>query len=71
MNKGEVMNGLARTIFFGKRGELRERIIQHQLPLDIIINASSIWNTLHLTKAVEYQKGTGSLIKTYCTICHL
>jgi TnpA family transposase len=54
------MNGLARATFFGKQGELRERTIQHQLQrvsaLNIIINAMSIWNTLHLTEAVEYQK---------------
>lgn len=60
LNKGEAMNGLARAIFFGKQGELRERTIQHQLQrasaLNIIINAISVWNTLHLTKAVEYQK---------------
>ncbi|SCC00322.1 Transposase for transposon [Bacillus mycoides] len=55
------MNGLARAIFFGKQGE---RTIQHQLQrasaLNIIINAISIWNTLHLTKAVKYQKRIGS-----------
>lgn len=43
LNKGEAMNGLARAIFFGKQGELRERTIQHQLQrasaLNIIINA--------------------------------
>lgn len=65
LNKGEAMNGLARAIFFGKQGELRERTIQHQLQrasaLNIIINAISIWNTLHLTKAVEYQKQSGSI----------
>ncbi|HGW3612250.1 TPA: Tn3 family transposase [Enterococcus faecium] len=64
LNKGEAMNGLARAIFFGKQGELRERTIQHQLQrasaLNIIINAISIWNTLHLTTAVEYKKRTGS-----------
>lgn len=64
LNKGEAMNGLARAIFFGKQGELRERTIQHQLQrasaLNIIINAISIWNTLHLTEAVEYQKQSGS-----------
>lgn len=64
LNKGEAMNGLARAIFFGKQGELRERTIQHQLQrasaLNIIINAISIWNTLHLTKAVEYQKWADS-----------
>jgi hypothetical protein len=54
------MNGLARAIFFGKQGELRERTLQHQLQrasaLNMIINAISVWNTLHLTKAIEYQK---------------
>ncbi|MEK5105051.1 Tn3 family transposase [Cytobacillus sp. FSL M8-0252] len=65
LNKGEAMNGLARAIFFGKQGELRERTLQHQLQrasaLNIIINAISVWNTLHLTKAVEYQKRLGNL----------
>ena len=28
LNKGEAMNGLARAIFFGKQGELRERTMQ-------------------------------------------
>jgi len=63
LNKGEAMNALARAIFFGKQGELRERTIQNQLQrasaLNIIINAISVWNTLHLTKAIEYQKGLG------------
>lgn len=31
LNKGEAMNALARAIFFGKQGELRERTMQHQL----------------------------------------
>jgi TnpA family transposase len=31
LNKGEAMNALARAIFFGKQGELKERTIQHQL----------------------------------------
>lgn len=63
LNKGEAMNGLARAIFFGKQGELRERTLQHQLQrasaLNIIINAINVWNTLHLDKAIEYQKGLG------------
>lgn len=60
LNKGEAMNGLARAVFFGKQGELRERNLQDQLQrasaLNILINAISIWNTVYLEKAVEYQK---------------
>lgn len=43
-----------------KQGELRERDLQDQLQrasaLNILINAISIWNTVYLEKAVEYQK---------------
>jgi TnpA family transposase len=60
LNKGEAMNALARAIFFGKHGELRERALQDQLQrasaLNIIINAISIWNTVYLTHAADYRK---------------
>ena len=63
LNKGEAMNGLARAIFFGKQGELRERTMENQLQrasaLNIIINAINIWNTLYLEKAIEYRKSEG------------
>lgn len=63
LNKGEAMNGLARAIFFGKQGELRERTIQNQLKrasaLNLIINATSIWNTLYLEKAIDYKRSIG------------
>jgi TnpA family transposase len=63
LNKGEAMNGLARAIFFGKQGELRERTLENQLQrasaLNILINAINIWNTLYLEKAVEYKKEIG------------
>ncbi len=65
LNTGEVMNSLARSIFFSKRGELRERALQDQLQrasaLNIIINAISIWNTVYLTKAIKYKKENGVL----------
>lgn len=63
LNKGEAMNALARAIFFGKHGELRERALQDQLQrasaLNIIINAISVWNTVYLAQAVEYAKNQG------------
>ncbi|AJA46824.1 transposase [Clostridium pasteurianum DSM 525 = ATCC 6013] len=65
LNKGEFMNALARAIFFGKRGELRERELQDQLQrasaLNIIINAISVWNTAYLQKAIEHLKHTSSI----------
>lgn len=64
LNKGEAVNALARAIFFGKRGELRERELQDQLQrasaLNILINAISIWNTTYLQKAIDYLKSTSA-----------
>ncbi|PEA06341.1 Tn3 family transposase, partial [Bacillus cereus] len=63
LNKGEAMNALARAIFFGKHGELRERALQDQLQrasaLNLIINAISIWNTVYLPQAIEHMKKIG------------
>jgi len=60
LNKGEAVNALTRAIFFGKRGELRERKLQDQLQrasaLNILINPISIWNTTYLQKAIEHLK---------------
>jgi TnpA family transposase len=57
LNKGESVNALARAIFFGKRGVLRERTLIAQLQrasaLSILINAITIWNTIYLSKAAE------------------
>lgn len=65
LNKGESMNALARAVFFGKQGELRERDLQDQLQrasaLNILINAISIWNTVYLEKAIAYQKEHGGI----------
>lgn len=65
LNKGEAMNGLARALFFGKRGELRERGLQDQLQrasaLNILINAISVWNTVYLTEATKVLKEKGTL----------
>ncbi|MDN8593152.1 Tn3 family transposase [Paenibacillus sp. 11B] len=64
LNKGEAMNALARAIFFGKHGELRERALQDQLQrasaLNILINAISVWNTVYLSHATEYKKTQGT-----------
>ncbi|GAJ99795.1 mobile element protein [Geomicrobium sp. JCM 19055] len=59
------MNALARAIFFGKHGELRQRALKDQLQrasaLNIIINAISLWNTVYLTEATNQLKKNGAL----------
>ena len=60
LNKGEAMHALARAVFFGKKGELRERAIQDQLQrassLNILLNAIIVWNTVYLSEAVKICK---------------
>ena len=60
LNKGEAINALARALFFGKQGILRERSIRNQLQrvaaLNILINAINIWNTVYLNKAIKELK---------------
>ena len=59
------MNALVRIIFFGKRGEFRERELQDQLQrasaLNILINTVSVWNTVYFQKAIEYLKSRNEL----------
>ncbi len=65
LNKGEAANALARAIFFAKRGEFHERDIQDQLQrasaLNIVMNAITVWNTVYLSKAVEYLRERNEL----------
>lgn len=60
LNKGEAMNGLARALFFGKSGNLREKDLQEQLQrascLNILLNVVVIWNTVYLSRAIEHKR---------------
>jgi TnpA family transposase len=60
LNKGEELNGLARVVFFGRRGQFWEHELQEQLQkascLNILLNAIVIWNTKYLTKAWKLYK---------------
>ena len=57
LNKGEAINALARALFFGKLGILREKSFRNQFQraaaLNILINAINIWNTVYLNKAIQ------------------
>lgn len=71
LNKGEAMHALARAIFFGKHGELRDRALQDQLQrasaLNIIINAISIWRTPFIfSKQSSYVKSRAIFLGAPC-----
>ena len=65
LNKGEAANALARAIFFAKRGEFHERDLQDQMQrasvLNILMNAITVWNTVYLSKAIEYLRERNEL----------
>jgi len=64
-NRGEGRKALARAVFHGKRGELRQRYRQGQEDqlgaLSLVVNASVLWSTLYMDVAVYplRQEGVG------------
>lgn len=66
LNKGERVNQMARTIFFGRQGRFSDRGYEEQLSrasaLSIVINAIIVWNTRYLAAAAEELSRNGLLI---------
>jgi hypothetical protein len=58
---------LARAVFHGKRGELRQRYREGQEDqlgaLGLIVNIIVLWNTLYMDAALHQLQGEGFLIK--------
>lgn len=63
LNRGEGQHSLARAVFHGKRGELRQRYREGQEDqlgaLGLMVNIIVLWNTLYMTAAVERLKQHG------------
>jgi TnpA family transposase len=57
LNKGEARNALARTVFFHRLGEIRDRSYENQRyrasGLNLVIAAITLWNTVYLERAVD------------------
>jgi TnpA family transposase len=53
LNKGEARNALARTVFFHRLGEIRDRSYENQRyrasGLNLVIAAITLWNTVYRT----------------------
>ena len=62
LNRGEGRHALARAIFHGKKGELRQRYregMEDQLSaLGLVVNAVVLWNTRYLQQALEQWQET-------------
>src|SRR5215469_3803038 len=57
LNRGEGRHSLARVVFHGKRGELRQRYREGQEDqlgaLGLVVNIIVLWNTLYIEAAVQ------------------
>jgi TnpA family transposase len=62
LNRGEGRHALARAVFHGKKGELRQRYregMEDQLgALGLVVNALVLWNTRYLQQALEQWQET-------------
>jgi TnpA family transposase len=63
LNRGEARHMLARAVFHGKRGELRQRYRQGQedqlSALGLIVNVIVLWNTIYMDAALRQLRQEG------------
>jgi TnpA family transposase len=66
LNRGESRHGVARIIFHGQRGELRQRYREGQEDqlgsLGLVVNAVVLWNTRYLDAALARARASGALV---------
>ena len=66
LNKGESRHALARAIFLHQLGELRNRVAETMAyrasGLNLVVNAIILWNTVYLSRAVDYISSQGIII---------
>jgi TnpA family transposase len=74
LNKGEALHALARQLFFGRLGELRDRALEDQMHrascLHLLMAAIAAWNTIYLTEAFATLCRRGEEISE-TTIAHI
>jgi TnpA family transposase len=67
LNRGESRHGVARAIFHGQRGELRQRYREGQEDqlgaLGLVVNAVVLWNTRYLDAALAQARASGAVVK--------
>ena len=58
LNRGESRHGVARAIFHGQRGEVRQRYREGQEDqlgaLGLVVNVVVLWNTLYMDAALAH-----------------
>jgi len=63
LNRGEGRHQLARIVFHGKRGELRQRYREGQEDqlgaLGLVVNVIVLWNTIYMDAALNQLRAEG------------
>jgi TnpA family transposase len=67
LNRGEGRHSVARAVFHGQRGELRQRYREGQEDqlgaLGLVVNATVLWNTLYIEAALNQLRAEGMEVK--------
>jgi TnpA family transposase len=67
LNKGESLHSLARKVFFGSLGEVRDRTYEDQFnaasSLNLLLAAIVCWNTVHLQACIKKLRADGVEVK--------
>lgn len=67
LNRGESRHQLARVVFHGKRGELRQRYREGQEDqlgaLGLVVNVIVLWNTLYMDAALAKLRADGHQVR--------
>ena len=67
LNRGEDRHSLARAVFHGKRGELRQHYREGQEDqlgaLGLVVNVIALWNTIYMNAALEQLRAEGYSLK--------
>jgi TnpA family transposase len=68
LNRHEGRHALARDVFHGRRGELRQRYREGQEDqlgaLGLVVNVIVLWNTLYMEAAVNHLRAGGAVISS-------
>ncbi len=67
LNRGEGRHGVARHVFHGQRGELRQRYRQGQEDqlgaLGLVVNMIVLWNTWYMQDALDERRAQGQEVR--------
>ena len=67
LNRGEGRHALARAVFHGKRGELRQRYREGQEnqldALGVVVNMIVLWNTIYMQAALDLHRADGHSVR--------